>query len=219
MVWVKKPNSFGGGFGSVYFAVPPVRQAWVLVHKGTASDDVVALHAAFARSIKSSRSGSNASCSSRVSVGEVLPAHPTIGRVHRSVAGSFMPVKIMLPLYLTTHFLLSNLTVHPASVSTRIPNREAIDSSGTMCPTSVVGRPGIIMSHMCVDMTRRPSANATFNGHVVLCLLWTGIPSMTKIWVAPESAIASFDAIVIAAYAHFAVDRFLGEANEENADC
>ncbi len=33
---------------------------------------------------------------------------------------------------------------------------------------------------------------------------------MTKIWVAPESAIASFDAIVIAAYAHF--DVFVGAA-------
>ena len=41
------------------------------------------------------------------------------------------------------------------------------------------------------------------------------MPSMTKIWVAPESAIASFDAIVIAAYAHF--DSCRG-ANEENAD-
>jgi hypothetical protein len=65
---------------------------------------------------------------------------------------------------------------------------------------------------MCVDMTRRPLANATFNGHVVFRLLWTGMPSMTKIWVAPESAIASLDAIVI----HF--DACLG-ANEENADC
>jgi actin-like ATPase involved in cell morphogenesis len=55
-------------------------------------------------------------------------------------------------------------------------------------------------------MTRRPSAKATFNGHVVFRLLWTGIPSMTKIWVAPESAIAAFDAIVIA-------------ANEGNAVC
>ena len=55
---------------------------------------------------------------------------------------------------------------------------------------------------------------------------------MTKIWVAPESAIASLDAIVIAAYAHFEPCRFLGVeriplprgktprgANEENADC
>ena len=39
---------------------------------------------------------------------------------------------------------------------------------------------------------------------------------MTKIWVAPESAIASLDAIVIAAYVHFEVFR---GANEENADC
>ena len=171
----------------------------------------MAPYAAFTLSISSSQSGSNASCSSWVFIGEVLPADPTIGRVHRSVIGSFMPVKIILPLYLTTHFSMSNLTVHPASVTTRILNREAMDNSGTMCPMSVVGRPGIIMSHMCVDMTCRPSANATFNGHIVFRLLWTGIPSMTKIWVAPESVIASLDAIVIAAYAR--------GANEENADC
>ena len=72
-----------------------------------------------------------------------------------------------------------------------------------------------MMSHMCVDITRRPSANATFSGHVVFHLLWTGMSSMTKIWVAPESVIASFDAIVIAAHAHF--DSCLG-ANDENAD-
>jgi len=140
---------------------------------------------------------------------------PTIGRVHRSVAGSFMPVKIIFPLYLTTHFLLSNLIVHPAAVRTRIPNREAIDNSGTMCPTSVVGSPGIMMSHICVDVTRPPSANDTFSGHVIFCLLWTGIPSVTKIWVAPKSAISSFVAIVIVAYAHFEA---CCEANEENAD-
>jgi hypothetical protein len=110
---------------------------------------------------------------------------------------------------------MSNLTVHPASVNTRIPNREAVYNSGTMCSTSIVGRPGIMMLHMCVDITCRPSANGTFSVHVVFCLLWTGMPSMTKIWVAPESVIASFDAIVIAAYAHF--DSCLG-ANDENAD-
>jgi hypothetical protein len=38
---------------------------------------------------------------------------------------------------------------------------------------------------------------------------------MTKIWVAPKSAIATFDAIVIVSYAHF--NCCLG-ANEENAD-
>ncbi len=106
--------------------------------------------------------------------------------------------------------------MHPAAVRTRIPNKDAIDNSGTICPTSIVGSPGIIMSHICVDVTRRPSASATFSGHVVFRLLWTGIPSMTKIWVAPESAIASVDAIVIAAYANFEACR---GANEENANC
>ena len=72
-----------------------------------------------------------------------------------------------------------------------------------------------MMSHMCVDVTRRPSANDTFSGHVVFRLLWTGVPSMIKIWVAPESAIASFDAIVNAAYAHF---ESCHGSTEENAD-
>ena len=106
-----------------------------------------------------------------VFVGVVLPAEPTIGKVHRSVIRSFMPVNIIIPLYLTTHFSMSNLTVHPASVSTRIPKREAIDNSGTMCPTSIVGRPGINISHICVNITLSPSANATLSGHVVFCLL------------------------------------------------
>jgi hypothetical protein len=48
------------------------------------------------------------------------------------------------------------------------------------------------MSHMCVDMTTHPSVRATCRGHVVFHLLTTGVPSMTKIWVAPESAMESF---------------------------
>ena len=109
-----------------------------------------------APSINSSRRSTNASCSSwvifgtsHVFIGEVLPVELMIGRVHRSVVGSFMPVNIILPFYLTTHFSMSNfLTVHPASMSTWIPKRKAIDNSGTVCPTSVVGRPGIIILHM-----------------------------------------------------------------------
>jgi hypothetical protein len=86
--------------------------------------------------------------------------------------------------------------VHPASVRARIPNREAMDNSGTMCHTRVVGRPGSTMSHICVDIIRRPSANATLRGQVVICLLRTGVPSITKISVAPKSAIASLGAMV-----------------------
>jgi hypothetical protein len=40
-----------------------------------------------------------------------------------------------------------------------------------MCPTSIVGRPGINISHICVNITLSPSANATLSGHVVFCLL------------------------------------------------
>jgi hypothetical protein len=86
-------------------------------------------------------------------------------------------------------------------MSTGIPKREAMDNSGTMCPMRVVGRPGITMSHICVDSTRWPSAYVTLRGHVVFCLLRTGVPSIMKIWVNPESAITSFVAILIAAYA------------------
>ena len=153
--------------GRLGFPVCIVPLAWVLAYKGMASDNGSVLYAALAFSKNSLRRLSNASCWSWSSIWEVLPAEPTIGRVHRSVAGSFTPVKIIFPLYLTMHFLISNLTMHPAAVRTRILNREAIDNSGTICPTSVVGRPTIIISHICVDINRRPSANATFSGHIM----------------------------------------------------
>ena len=99
---------------------------------------------------------------------------------------------------------MSNLTVHPAAVRTQILNRDAIDNSGTIWSMSVVGRPGITILHiLCVDITLHPSAKATFSGHAVLCRLWTGMPSITNIWVAPESAIASFNAILSVAYSPF----------------
>ena len=204
----------GGGFGSFLFAVFPVAQAWVLADEGMASDDGAVLSATLALSKNSSWRLSNTSCLSWVSIWEVLPADPTIGSIHRSVVGSFMPVKIFFPLYLTTHLLMSNLTVHPTAVRTRIPNREALDNSGTIWPTSVVGRPGIIILHICVNSTLRPFAKATFSGHVILRRLWTSMPSMTNIWVAPESAIASFDAIVSAAYSPFGC--FRGAIIKEN---
>jgi hypothetical protein len=52
------------------------------------------------------------------------------------------------------------------------------------------------MSHICVDITRQLSANATLRGQVVVHLLRTGVPSITKICVAPESAIASLGVMV-----------------------
>jgi hypothetical protein len=74
-----------------------------------------------------------------------------------------------------------------------------MDNSGMMCPTRVVGRLGSTMSHICVDITWQPSANATFRGHVVICLLRTGVLSIMKICVAPESAVTSFGVMVYVA--------------------
>ncbi len=188
-------------FFSDFVAFALLAQAWALAHMGTASIDVLEKLALLVVSKNSSRRVTNGSCSASSSKWVVLPAGPMIERVQRSVVGSFIPTKIVLSLYLMTHFLLLNFTMHPASMSTRIPKREAMDNSGTMFPTRVVARPGITMSHICVDSTRQPSANATLRGHVVFCLLRTSVPSITKIWVAPESAIASFGAILNAAYA------------------
>ncbi len=102
-----------------------------------------------------------------------------------------MPCKITLPLYRTMHLCLSKVTSNPASVRTRIPNNDAMERSGMICPVSVIGRPFIFMSHICVGMTCRLSASDTRSGVVIGCLLATGAPSITEIWVAPELVMAS----------------------------
>jgi hypothetical protein len=47
------------------------------------------------------------------------------------------------------------------------------------------------ISHICVVQTCCPSANMTLSEQVVRLLFLTGVPSMTKIWVALELAMAS----------------------------
>jgi hypothetical protein len=47
------------------------------------------------------------------------------------------------------------------------------------------------MSHICVDMTCQLSASDTRSGVVIGHLLATDAPSITIIWVVPESAMAS----------------------------
>ncbi len=77
-VWVNKLTCFDGGFFfSDVVTFPPLLQAWALAHTGTASGPCIS------------------SCLTWV----VLPAGSTIGRVHRSVVGSFKPTKIVLLLY------------------------------------------------------------------------------------------------------------------------
>jgi hypothetical protein len=111
--------------------------------------------------------------------------------VHRSVAASSSPRKMILPLYQTIHAWFVIITAHPASVNTQLPNREAMDRSGMICPVRTNGSPIMWMSHMCVDITWQPSTRDTLSGIIVSHLLTAEVPSMTKIWVAPESAMAS----------------------------
>ena len=83
-----------------------------------------------------------------------------IGSIHKLVAGSLNPRKITCLLYITSRFDLVNTTVHPALHRTRMPINDAIVNLGTMCPVKIVGRPGIVMSHMCVDFTLLPSVDS-----------------------------------------------------------
>ncbi len=62
---------------------------------------------------------------------EDMPGVPN-GRVHKSVAGSFQPVKITLPLYQTLHVCLSSVMSQPTLVNTCMPKRDAMERSGMM---------------------------------------------------------------------------------------
>ena len=68
------------------------------------------------------------------------------GSVHKPVVSSLKPRKMTLPSYITSHFSLSNVTVHPASHNGRMPISDAIARCGTMCPVNTFGKPGIVMS-------------------------------------------------------------------------
>jgi hypothetical protein len=55
-----------------------------------------------------------------------------ISSIRRSVVGSLYPRKITLPLKITSHFLLSKTTLHPALHKGQIPIRDAIVKDGAM---------------------------------------------------------------------------------------
>jgi hypothetical protein len=124
-----------------------------------------------------------------------------MGRVHKPVVGSLYPLKIIFFLYITSHFSLAKTTLHPALHSIRMPMRDAIVMPGTMCSVSTVGRPGIHMSQMCVDVTLLPSGRLIVIGLFVLRRFLTGVPFIINIEVAPVSAMACVGAIVIV-FAH-----------------
>ncbi len=69
---------------------------------------------------------------------------------------------------------------------------------GTMCPKSIVGKPGIWMLHTCVDLICFLSSKFIVRGGVAERLLSTSAPSIIKMEVAPVLAIAWLVAIISA---------------------
>jgi hypothetical protein len=82
-----------------------------------------------------------------------------------------------------------------------MPMRDAIVIAETMCPVNTVGRPGIVMSQMCVDFTLLPSGRLIVIGLLVLRRFLTGVPFIMNIEVMPVSAMACVGAIMIV-FAH-----------------
>ncbi len=88
---------------------------------------------------------------------------------------------------MTWNFLSSKITVQPALHKTCIPRSDAIFISGTMCPTSINGKPGIVMLCMCINVTFVASGNEMVIGFSASLLFLHGVPSRMKIDVAPVS--------------------------------
>ena len=70
-----------------------------------------------------------------------------------------------------------------------MPSNDTIFILGTMCPINRLGRPGIKISHMCVDVIRFPLGRLMVIGFVARRMLCAGAPAITKTYVAPVSAI------------------------------
>jgi hypothetical protein len=104
-----------------------------------------------------------------------------IGSVHRLVVGSLNSRKITLPLDITSHFLLSTTTVHPALHKGQTPMRDVIAKDRTMCPVSTVGSPCMLISQMCVNIILFPSGKLIVRGFTATPLFMTLAPSMIKL--------------------------------------
>jgi hypothetical protein len=121
-----------------------------------------------------------------------------IGNVHKSVDGCLFPRKITFSSYMTLQLVLVNIASHLALHSTLIQTKDVMDSFGTTCPTKTVGSPGMVMSHVCAVLTLLPSGIFMVSGWIAGWRFKTGMPSITKIEVAPVSAIPCDVAIHIA---------------------
>ncbi len=98
---------------------------------------------------------------------------------------------------MTSHFLSSKVTLHPALHRILMPIRDAIVIPGMICPVNIVGRPGMVMSQMWVETTLLPLGKVMMIGWSARCKFLTGVPFIMMIEVAPMSAMACVTAIVI----------------------
>jgi hypothetical protein len=71
-----------------------------------------------------------------------------------------------------------------------VPNKDAMERLGIICPVNGKWRPSMCMLRICINDTWRPSASDTVRGFVVDLLVITRVLSITNICVAPESVIA-----------------------------
>ena len=113
------------------------------------------------------------------------------GRRHNRVTGSRVPVRMRLWPSKMWHALASYLTVYPASQNTAVERSDACVRPGTMWALVAFGRrPGMSISHVCVDWSVAPSGSMIVIGAVATCLLRTGAPCAMKWLVAPVSLMA-----------------------------
>jgi hypothetical protein len=104
----------------------------------------------------------------------------------------------MVSFYMTSHFLSSKVTLHPALHRILMPIRDAIVIPGTICPVNIVGRPGMVMSQMWVKTTLLPSGKVVVIRWSAQGKFLTGVPFIMNIEVAPVSTMACVTVIVIA---------------------
>ena len=56
----------------------------------------------------------------------------------------------LVPIFYS-HFVSVKITLHPALHRTWMPMSDAIDNPGTICPVRIIRRPGMLISHSCVE--------------------------------------------------------------------
>ena len=86
---------------------------------------------------------------------------------------------------------MSNVTLHPESVSFLVDMRDARERPGTVCASvTVFGSHRMSKLHVCVDCIIFPLRSVIFNGDAVNVLLTTGAPCTRECPVSPESEMA-----------------------------